>query len=173
MTLVFARLLALIRLFLSPKRANLLRFRELIRLNPHWETEAKKLRKLPNFLAKAPLLFDGDLVSYHPFANEVFKSRGTVRNLQVTKKALISGYQCYISSWGAIRESNPFMFGSQPNVFTVSPIAPCRITILFVRKQVKENCFSLRKDELQMKAKPAEKERGKRPIVSIWFKMVS
>ena len=26
--------------------------------------------------------------------------------------------------WGAIRESNPFMFGSQPNVFTVSPIAP-------------------------------------------------
>lgn len=29
--------------------------------------------------------------------------------------------------WGAIRESNPFMSGSQPDVFTVSPIAPAEI----------------------------------------------
>ena len=29
--------------------------------------------------------------------------------------------------WGAIRESNPFMSGSQPDVFTVSPIAPAGI----------------------------------------------
>lgn len=26
--------------------------------------------------------------------------------------------------WGAIRESDPFMSGSQPDVLTVSPIAP-------------------------------------------------
>ncbi len=29
-----------------------------------------------------------------------------------------------LTEWGAIRESNPFMLGSQPSVFTVSPIAP-------------------------------------------------
>lgn len=33
----------------------------------------------------------------------------------------------YEPVWGAIRESNPFMSGSQPDVFTVSPIAPAGI----------------------------------------------
>ena len=35
----------------------------------------------------------------------------------------------FLFVWGAIRESNPFMTGSQPVVFTVSPIAPRSNTI--------------------------------------------
>ena len=40
-------------------------------------------------------------------------------NKKTTAEAVVHSLR-----WGAIRESDPFMSGSQPDVLTVSPIAP-------------------------------------------------
>ena len=46
-------------------------------------------------------------------------------------------------SWGAIRESDPFMLGSQPSVFTVSPMAPARNNIGEAKGKYKQNLIFL------------------------------
>lgn len=53
-------------------------------------------------------------------------------------------YQSYLTKWGAIWESNPFMLGSQPSVFTVSPMAPQREYIRRIGRDWQGNFISWR-----------------------------